>query len=108
MYLFTVSKRSLVIAGLSLAAITVSLPSQAKPLERSTTERPAAIQIVQPDEDPGSRPHTPTNPILHGNGCPEGTQLIIWNQPIYDEEGLFVVDHEPTPYCIDEDFEPAG
>ena len=46
--------------------------------------------------------------VFGSNGCPEGSSLIIWDAPVYDEEGLFVVDSEPTPVCIPDDLEPEG
>ncbi len=46
--------------------------------------------------------------VFGSNGCPEGSSLIMWDAPIYDEEGLFVVDTEPMPVCIPDDLEPEG
>jgi len=46
--------------------------------------------------------------VFGSNGCPEGSSLIMWDAPIYDEEGLFVVDSEPTPVCIPDNLEPEG
>ncbi len=40
--------------------------------------------------------------------CPEGTIEIWWDMPVYDDEGLFVVDFIPTRTCISERLQPAG
>ena len=29
-------------------------------------------------------------------------------QPIYDDEGLFIIGHEPTPYCVADNAKPQG
>ena len=50
----------------------------------------------------------PMGPQFPDIECPEGTHLIIWDQPIYDDEGLFIIGHEPTPYSVPDDAEPAG
>lgn len=53
------------------------------------------------------RPIKRPNKVL-GQPCPEGQILIMWDKPIYDEQGLFVVGHEKVPVCIPENTEPAG
>jgi hypothetical protein len=32
----------------------------------------------------------------------------MWEKPVYDANGLFVIGWELVPYCIPEDLEPAG
>ncbi|MPY91857.1 MAG: hypothetical protein GEV08_01995 [Acidimicrobiia bacterium] len=46
-------------------------------------------------------------PIL-GARCPEGTFLSPFEEPVYDDDGLFVVGYETTWYCLPEDLEPSG
>lgn len=76
------------------------------------TDQPAQRLPTQIEAAPANpRPNIPVGgngPVYNGNGCPEGTILIMFDMPIYDDEGLFVVGHEPTPMCIDEDTQPAG
>lgn len=51
------------------------------------------------------------DPVYEGYGvtpCPEGTEEVWWDMPIYDEQGLFVIDHVPARVCVPEDLEPAG
>lgn len=45
---------------------------------------------------------------VYGIRCPEGTTLTPFEMPVYDERGLFVVDHETVWFCIDDDLTPAG
>jgi len=45
---------------------------------------------------------------LLGPSCPAGTILVIFDQPVYDRNGLFVIGTTPVPYCVPEDLEPAG
>ncbi len=40
--------------------------------------------------------------------CPEGWVLTWYEQPIYDEEGLFVIGWEKVSMCLPEDLEPVG
>lgn len=40
--------------------------------------------------------------------CPEGTVLTPWDQPIYDENGLFVIGSKKVFYCLPEDLQPQG
>jgi len=40
--------------------------------------------------------------------CPGGTFASPFEQPIYDDEGLFVVDYETVWYCLPNDLEPEG
>lgn len=40
--------------------------------------------------------------------CPEGQKRIIWEQPIYDENGLFVVGHKKVAICVPKNGTPAG
>lgn len=46
--------------------------------------------------------------VLKAKDCPEGTYLVMFKMPIYDAQGLFVIDHKLVPYCIDENTVPAG
>ena len=40
--------------------------------------------------------------------CPAGTTLVIHDQPVYDENGLFVICLEKVPYCLPDDLRPEG
>lgn len=40
--------------------------------------------------------------------CPGGTVATPFEQPIYDDEGLFVVGYETVWYCLPVDLEPEG
>lgn len=60
------------------------------------------LRLVQPPSRPN---HVP--PVI-GSPCPEGTHLSPFDQPIYDEAGLFVVGYETVWYCLPDNREPAG
>ena len=45
---------------------------------------------------------------LLGPSCPKGTVLVIFDQPVYDDNGLFVIGTTPVPYCVPVGLEPAG
>jgi hypothetical protein len=45
---------------------------------------------------------------VFGTKCPAGTFLSPFQQPIYDEDGLFVVGFETVWYCLPDDLRPAG
>ena len=40
--------------------------------------------------------------------CPANTTLVIWDSPVYDENGIFVVCTEKVPFCVPEGLEPEG
>lgn len=40
--------------------------------------------------------------------CPGGTVATPFDQPIYDENGLFVIGYETVWYCLPADLEPEG
>jgi hypothetical protein len=69
-----------------------------------------SVQQIQPiRRTPSGHADFPVGGLnLNNHSCPEGTVLVMWDMPIYDDEGLFVIGYEPTPFCVDEDLEPAG
>ena len=40
--------------------------------------------------------------------CPAGTDLVIFEAPVYDDDGLFVICTKKVPYCIPEGLQPEG
>jgi hypothetical protein len=40
--------------------------------------------------------------------CPDDLTLVIFDQPVYDNDGLFIVCLKKVPYCIDPNNIPAG
>ena len=87
----------------SLMATTIPLAASALPNvisqgKTNTFER-QPIQRRQPTKQPTQ---------ILGQPCPEGQILIMWDKPIYDEQGLFVIGHEKVPVCIPENTQPAG
>ena len=40
--------------------------------------------------------------------CPTGTELVVFDKPIYDSEGFFVICYEKAPYCIPTGIGPEG
>ncbi|MEO0536563.1 MAG: hypothetical protein AAF215_22125 [Cyanobacteria bacterium P01_A01_bin.123] len=94
----------------AMPGIAQSVPSIQRSERMQVVELESLGQSGQPSRE--STVNTPFLPagggVINGNGCPEGTHLVMFDQPIYDEEGLFVVGYEPVPYCIDDDLEPAG
>jgi hypothetical protein len=34
--------------------------------------------------------------------------LVIFDQPVYDDDGLFVICFKKVPYCIPDDLRPEG
>jgi hypothetical protein len=104
------TSRGLALIGaglLALALLAVSAIGPTAPAARADgsalASRSGSIAVRPPWPAP-----TPPNGRLLGPGCPEGTVLILWNKPIYDADGLFVVGWELVPYCVPEDLEPAG
>ena len=71
-----------------------------------------------------ARPQTPTGlRVVHGTSerkacnenpnqlkikCPKGTHSILYDMPVYDEDGLFVVCYKKVPFCIPDNLEPEG
>jgi hypothetical protein len=110
-------KASLFLASAVAITSLHALPglAQSEPLVQRTGQ-PEVIQVdrsiqqIQPiRRTPSGHADFPIGGLnLNSNGCPEGTVLIMWDMPIYDEDGLFVIGYEPTPFCVDEDLEPAG
>lgn len=99
---------ALVSAGLlTLTLLAVSGFGPTAPSARAdgsaVVSRSGAIAARPPSPAP-----TPPNGRILGPGCPAGTVLIMWEKPIYDADGLFVIDWELVPYCMPEDLEPAG
>lgn len=81
-------------------------PGKLKLRSKHQSSFPLKLKYVK-----GSQNREPLNePVFHhGQLCPEGTFPSYFDMPIYDEdEGLFVVGHEPVLFCLDEDLEPAG
>jgi hypothetical protein len=69
---------------------------------------PAYIQSVRRHAQPCSH----SSPFETGFGfippCPTGTELIMFEMPVYDSEGLFIIGFELVPFCIPENRYPAG
>jgi len=40
--------------------------------------------------------------------CASGSSLVPFDMPIYDDKGLFVVDHKKVWFCIPDNLRPAG
>ncbi len=40
--------------------------------------------------------------------CPLGTDLVIFDSPVYDDNGLFVICTKKVPYCVPEGLKPEG
>jgi hypothetical protein len=99
---------ALVGAGLlTLALLVVSGIGPNAPAARADGSVLASRSGTIVSRPPSPAPTSPNGRLL-GPGCPEGTVLIMWNKPIYDANGLFVIGWESVPYCIPEDLEPAG
>lgn len=56
---------------------------------------------------PASLPQCQQGPMIIPP-CPGGTKLVIFDAPVYDENGLFVVCLEKVPFCIPKELEPEG
>ena len=77
-------------------------------------------QVVVPDGPPTGtrkivirdRSNLPECPNQGGpvfvEPCPEGYELVIFDQPVYDRDGIFVICLERVPYCIPVGLEPEG
>ncbi len=51
---------------------------------------------------------TSKNYLPEGQQCPAGTTVVWFDMPVYDEQGLFVVDFKPTQLCVNLPAMPAG
>ena len=40
--------------------------------------------------------------------CAKGTVSVLYDMPVYDEDGLFVVCYKKVPFCIPKNLEPEG
>ncbi|AFY58474.1 hypothetical protein Riv7116_6118 [Rivularia sp. PCC 7116] len=74
---------------------------------------PESLSPTKVEKNQDVREITPSlNPsmgtVLKAKDCPEGTYLVMFKMPVYDDSGLFVVGHKLVPYCIDENTVPAG
>lgn len=109
----TLSQISLALASAVVVTSLQSAPGAARPV-MPTQSQGINLALPLPDVEPLRESSTNTflapvgDIIPNGDGCPAGTQLVLFDQPIYDEEELFVVGYESVPYCIDENFEPEG
>ncbi|MEL6139449.1 MAG: hypothetical protein AAFQ61_04090 [Cyanobacteria bacterium J06626_23] len=120
------SRKAATHLSFSLISAAIVLPMQPTASNAQSAEqlvRPTAVKQVRSQRST-QRPNTQIEPALTtpgpnlpigsngpvygGNGCPEGTILVMFDMPIYDDDGLFVIGFEPIPFCIDEDTEPAG
>jgi len=98
-----VTTRGLALIGaglLTLALLVAAGMGPAAPMA-SADSLASGVTVAQP---PAQRP---ARGVLVAR-CPEGTILIIFDQPVYDPSGLFVIGSKPVPYCVPEDLEPAG
>ncbi len=69
------------------------------------------IQLAQAQDSNERRSSDSNN--LSGSGnfiqrCAEGEILTWYEEPIYDEQGLFVVDWKKVRVCVPEDLTPEG
>jgi hypothetical protein len=99
-------RRGLVLIGaglFTLALLVASGLGGTAPTARA--DGPATTVIAAPSSTP--RPVRPAAGTLIAK-CPEGTVLVVFDQPVYDASGLFVIGYKPVPYCVPEDLEPAG
>lgn len=94
----------------ALPGLAQSTPTAQRTGQPQVVQVEPPVQQIQPIRStPGGRTGFPVGGLnLNNHSCPEGTVLIMWDMPIYDDEGLFVIGYEPTPFCVDEDLEPAG
>jgi hypothetical protein len=88
----------LVVAGMGVAAPT----AHADGAGRTSSSGTIATRT------PAPTPAPPSGPVLGGLSCPEGEVLVMFDMPVYDANGLFIVGYVPVPFCVDEDLEPVG
>ena len=80
-----------------LMAVSVASTAAATPQRYDLRRNPIQVQL---------HPHTFSGVLTIA--CPDGQVPSTFEQPIYDEDGLFVVGYETVHTCIPEDLEPAG
>ncbi|MCP5237348.1 MAG: hypothetical protein H6945_16545 [Zoogloeaceae bacterium] len=56
----------------------------------------------------GEVPQCPDQGPIVVEPCAVDETLIIFDQPVYDDDGLFVVCTEKVPYCVPSGLEPEG
>jgi hypothetical protein len=66
-------------------------------------EDPPALQLRRSLSDSGDNRQQ-----NYVNACPKGTTLTPFPMPIYDDDGLFVIDFRTVWFCLPADLEPAG
>jgi hypothetical protein len=99
-------RRGLALIGAGLFALALLITSGlGGGVPTTSADGPATVVTVAPSPTP--RPVRPAGGTLIAK-CPEGTVLVVFDQPVYDESGLFVIGTKPVPYCVPEDLEPAG
>ena len=63
-------------------------------------------EVVIPD--PANLPQCPEQGPIIIPACPPGLELVIFDSPVFDESGLFVICLEKVPYCLPEGLMPEG
>ena len=63
-------------------------------------------EVVIPD--PANLPQCSDQRPIIIPACPPGLELVIFDSPVYDESGLFVICLEKVPFCLPEGLMPEG
>ena len=95
------------ISLVTLIATSVPFAASASPnlvVQRHSTQ--FELQQDQGPKQPVSRPFGGSSVLVQP--CPEGQKRVMWDKPIYDKQGKFVVGYEKVPICVPDDLEPAG
>ena len=92
----------------AILAVLVSVPLSAafgNDSARIRPERPPRDRVIS--RQPAHLPQCEQGPLIIPP-CPAGTDLVIYDQPVYDDDGIFIVCLEKVPYCIPEGLRPEG
>ena len=84
------------LVGLPLSAAGTG-PTHPRPIPRDRT-------VVR---QPATVPPCQQGPLIIPP-CPQNTVLVIFDAPVYDENGIFVVCLEKVHFCIPEGLQPEG
>lgn len=86
----------------SFASTALASPRSFVP---STQTSPSGLQGLK--QSPSNSPGFGGFGVLRDR-CPEGQKPSSWQKPIYDKDGLFVIDWQTVATCIPKGLPPAG
>jgi hypothetical protein len=96
---FTMQERNIATTFGLTALLAISIPASAANMRDSGPV--GAVKV----RNPSTLSQCDQGPMVIPP-CPAGTTLVIHDQPVYDENGLFIICLEKVPYCLPDDLRP--